>query len=139
MQHHSCSIRAQSDSQIKRSFLESRNSVQLWEYFHHILKCGYFYKMSLSCQYYGLTTEVLERLAADKTVCDWYCYDLSQNPVFELRKRCINQDETGFLLPLPTTIYTITDLVPSSLHYVIILSWNEANSLHYPPSKIVSL
>ena len=48
------------------------------------------------------------------------CYDLLQNPVFELRKRCINQDETGFLLPLPTTIYTVSDLVLSSLHYVII-------------------
>jgi len=34
------------------------------------------------------------------------CYDLLQNPVFELRKRYINQDETGSLLPLPTTIYT---------------------------------
>jgi len=42
-----------------------------------------------------------------------FCYDLSQNPVFKLRKRCINQDETGFLLPLPATIYTMSDLVPS--------------------------
>lgn len=83
MQHHSRSIRAQSDSQIKRSFLESRNSVQLWEYFHHILKCGYFYKMSLSCQYYGLTTEVLERLAADKTVCDWYGTISSNDPTHD--------------------------------------------------------
>ena len=66
------------------------------------------------------------------------CYNLPQNLVFKLRKRYINQDETGFLLPLPTTIYTITDLVPSSLYYVIILSWNKANSLHYPPSRIVS-
>ena len=32
------------------------------------------------------------------------CYDLPQNPVLELRKRCINQDETGFLLP-PTDYY----------------------------------
>jgi len=48
------------------------------------------------------------------------CYDLPQNPVLELRKWCINQDETGFLLPLPTTIYTKSDLVPSSLHCVII-------------------
>ena len=58
------------------------------------------------------------------------CYDLLQNPVFELRKQCINQDETGFLLLLPTTIYTISGLVPSSLHYITILSWNEVNLLH---------
>jgi len=83
MQHHSRSIRAQSDNQIKRSFLKSRNSVQLWEYFHHILKCGYFYKMSLSCQYYGLTTEVLERLAAVKTVCDWYGTISSNDPTHD--------------------------------------------------------
>jgi len=48
-------------------------------------------------------------------------YDLFQNPVFELRKQCINQDKTGFLLPLLTTIYTMPGLMPSSLHCVIIL------------------
>ena len=44
------------------------------------------------------------------------CYDLSQNPVFELGKRYINQDETGVLSPLLTTYIYFAN---SILHYVI--------------------
>jgi len=40
----------------------------------------------------------------DRGKSEGRCYDLPQNPVLELRKRCINQDETGFLLP-PTDYY----------------------------------
>jgi len=85
------------------------------------------------------------------------CYELPQNPVFELRKNYINQDDTELLLCyrllyilhsasclLPSSLSCVLflilrhHLVSSSLHYVTSLSWNEANSLHYPPSKIVS-
>ena len=44
------------------------------------------------------------------------CYDLSQNPVFELGKRYINQNETGVLSPLLTTYIYFAN---SILHYVI--------------------
>ena len=45
-----------------------------------------------------------------------FCYDLPPNPVFELRKQYINQDETRVLPPLLTTyIY----FAISILHYVI--------------------
>jgi len=87
MQHHSRSIRAQSDSQIKRSSnVHSLNratvynsgsiSITFWS-------VATFTKMSLSCQYYGLTTEVLERLAAVKTVCDWYGTISSNDPTHD--------------------------------------------------------
>ena len=52
----------------------------------------------------------------DWMVVSSLCYNLSQNPVFKLRKRYINQDETGSLLPLPTT-YIYFGI--SILHYVI--------------------
>ena len=77
------------------------------------------------------------------------CYDLLQNPVLELRKRYINQDETELLLryQLLYILYSASCLLPlsssrvlpsalrhylvsSSLHYVTSLSWNEANSLY---------
>jgi len=52
------------------------------------------------------------------------CYDLPQNLVFELRRQCINQDETGSLLPLPTTIYTIVrpHALLSTLHHHLVSS-----------------
>ena len=67
----------------------------------------------------------------DWMVASFLCYDLSQNPVFELRKRCINQNEAESVtlryslyiyLTNPRGLYVTSPnvvLALSSLHYVM--------------------
>jgi len=86
------------------------------------------------------------------------CYELPRNSVFEFKKELYKPGRNWTSTTLLTTIYILHSascllplssshvlffilchhLVSSSLYYITSLSWNEANSLHYPPSKIVS-
>jgi len=96
----------------------------------------------------------------DWMIASFLCYDLPQNPVFELRRRCINQNEAESVtlryslyiyLTSPRGLYVTSlnvVLALSFLHYVMqapppsyTMSYQrhrKMNSLHYPPPKIAS-
>ena len=96
------------------------------------LQLSYFHHSSSKLRCWNGSSVPTKIKFHDPLLLDWgYCYDLPQNLVFELRRRCINQNKAESVtlryslyiyLTNPHGLYVISSsvvLALSSLHYVM--------------------